>query len=141
MPYINIRVGTRLTDQQRAELAGRTTDAMNTIMGKKRVVTVVHIDESVAQNWSVNGRSLTPVDARPAYVDIKITEGTNNAAQKSEMIRTTAQMLKDVLGAVQEAAYVVIDDVAGDSWGYNGRTQADRARERSSGPGFVQTRE
>ena len=43
------------------------------------------------------------------------------------MIAETVKMLREVVGAVQEACYVVIDDIAADSWGYNGRTQAARS--------------
>lgn len=43
------------------------------------------------------------------------------------MIAKTKVMLQDVVGNVQEACYVVIDDIAGDSWGYNGETQEMRA--------------
>jgi phenylpyruvate tautomerase PptA (4-oxalocrotonate tautomerase family) len=36
-------------------------------------------------------------------------------------------MLKESVGVVQEACYVVIDDIPADSWGYDGKTQAQRA--------------
>jgi len=35
-------------------------------------------------------------------------------------------MLQDIVGTMQEACYVVIDDISADSWGYNGKTQAMR---------------
>ncbi|MEN8250447.1 MAG: tautomerase family protein, partial [Bacteroidota bacterium] len=65
------------------------------------------------------------------YVDIKVTEGTNTEEQKSDMIEKTVSMLKEVVGVVQEACYVVIDDIPAHSWGYNGKTQASRAAEVS----------
>jgi 4-oxalocrotonate tautomerase len=43
------------------------------------------------------------------------------------MISQTVKMLQDVVGTIQEACYVVIDDIPADSWGYGGKTQAARA--------------
>jgi len=127
MPYINIRLGTTLEDAQRKQLQEQTTSLMNTVMGKRREVTVVHIDESDPGQWSENACSLLADNPVGAYVDIKVTDGTNTPEEKSEMIFRTVEMLKDVVGAVQEACYVVIDDVPANSWGYNGKTQAARA--------------
>jgi phenylpyruvate tautomerase PptA (4-oxalocrotonate tautomerase family) len=43
------------------------------------------------------------------------------------MLSETIKMLKEVVGVVQEACYVVIDDMPANSWGYNGKTQAERS--------------
>lgn len=99
---------------------------MNTVLGKRREVTVIHIQESKYQQWSTNGIALSSDQPIGAYVDIKITDGTNTPEEKAEMVALTVKMLVDVVGTLQEACYVVIDDVAADSWGYNGLTQAAR---------------
>ena len=127
MPYINIRLGKNLDIEQRKQLFERTTSLMNTVMGKRREVTVVHIQESEAQQWSTNAIPLMVKDATGVYVDIKVTDGTNTSEEKAEMISQTVKMLQDVVGIIQEACYVVIDDIPADSWGYNGKTQAVRA--------------
>ena len=127
MPYINMRLGTTLENAQRKQLQEQTTSLMHTVMGKRREVTVVHIDESDPGQWSTNACSLLADNPVGAYVDIKVTDGTNTPEEKSEMISRTVEMLKDVVGAVQEACYVVIDDVPANSWGYNGETQAARS--------------
>ena len=130
MPYINIRVGTTLESTQRERLFEKTTSLMNTLMGKRREVTAVHIQESASHHWATNAISLSADDPVGAYVDIKVTDGTNTAEEKAAMIAETVKMLQEVVGTVQEACYVVIDDIAADSWGYNGRTQAARAASR-----------
>lgn len=127
MPYINIRLGTNLNDEQRIQLFEQTTSLMNTVMRKRREVTVVHIQESESQQWSTNSIPLTTKSPVGAYVDIKVTDGTNTVEEKAEMVSQTVNMLKDVVGTIQEACYVVIDDLPADSWGYNGKTQAARA--------------
>ena len=127
MPYINIRLSSSLDNEQRKQLHEQTTLLMNTIMGKRREVTVVHIEESEPQQWSTNARPLTTHEPTGAYVDIKVTDGTNTPEEKAEMISQTVKMLKDIVGTIQEACYVVIDDIPANSWGYNGKTQAARA--------------
>ncbi|MCG8427915.1 MAG: tautomerase family protein [Chromatiales bacterium] len=127
MPYINIRLSSSLDNEQRKQLHEQTTLLMNTIMGKRREVTVVHIEESEPQQWSTNAQPLTAHEPTGAYVDIKVTDGTNTPEEKAEMISQTVKMLKDIVGTIQEACYVVIDDIPANSWGYNGKTQAARA--------------
>ncbi len=127
MPYINIRLGTTLDSGQRDQLYQKTTFFMDAIMGKRREVTVVHIQENNPEQWAVNAVALNTKDPTGAYVDIKVTQGTNTADEKAEMLFQTVKMLQDVVGTIQEACYVVIDDVPANSWGYNGKTQAVRA--------------
>jgi len=127
MPYINIRLGRNLDNEQRKLLYKKTTSLMKTVMGKRPEVAVVHIQESQSQQWSVNSVPITAKDPIAAYVAIKITDGTNTPEEKAEMISKTVKMLQDVAGIIQEACYVVIDDISADSWGYNGKTQAFRA--------------
>jgi 4-oxalocrotonate tautomerase len=126
MPYINIRLGTSLNASQHKQLYTKTTSLMNSIMGKRPEVTVVHIQESEPHFWSTDASTLGSNDPIGAYVDIKITEGTNTPEEKAEMISETVKMLKESVGAVQEACYVVIDDIPANSWGYDGKTQAER---------------
>jgi len=100
---------------------------MNTVMGKRPEVTVVHIQESEPHLWAVNASALGTDDPVGAYVDIKVTEGTNTPEEKAEMLSETVKMLQEIAGVIQEACYVVIDDIPANSWGYNGKTQAQRA--------------
>lgn len=127
MPYINYRIGCSLEESQKEIIYSETTHFMNSIMRKKREVTVVHIEGSSPKQWSVNGKRLNDKKPIPVYVDIKVTEGTNTPEEKSEMLRKTMEMLKNCLGATQEACYIVIDDIPSHSWGYDGFTQEYRA--------------
>lgn len=127
MPYINIRISANLNTSQHNKLYAQTTSLMNTIMGKRPEVTVVHIQESEPHFWSVDSSTLDSNDPVGAYVNIKVTEGTNTPEEKAEMISETIKMLKQNVGVMQEACYVVIDDIPANSWGYDGKTQAERA--------------
>jgi len=127
MPYVHIRVGTHLEQSQCDALLREMTHLMASVMGKRQAVTAVQVDPSPRAQWSVGGEPLQVSSPVPAYVDIKITQGTNSAEQKATLIAATYRLLAEVIGDVQEASYVVIDEIAADGWGYAGRTQQARA--------------
>lgn len=126
MPYIDIRVGASLTGDQKSRLFETTTDLMNVVMRKKRAVTVVHINESANEFWSINGCGNSESCPVSAFVDIKVTQGSNTPEEKAEMIARTSALLKETVGELHEASYVVIHEIPADSWGYDGLTQQER---------------
>ena len=103
MPYINIRLGKDLDATQQQQLFSRTTSLMKNVMGKRAEVTVVHIQESEPHLWSTHATALTNEDPVGAYVDIKVTEGTNTSEEKAEMLSQTVKMLRETLGVIQQA--------------------------------------
>jgi 4-oxalocrotonate tautomerase len=132
MPYINIKLtGTALLPRQREGLLARITDLMGTVMKKRREVTVVSLEEADPTHWAVGGRALNAADHAAAYVEIKVTAGTNTPEEKAAMVAETVAALKSVVGEVQTATYIVIHDIAADSWGYDGVTQAARRKSMS----------
>ncbi len=46
--------------------------------------------------------------------------------EKTEIIKQIIELLKETIGTLQEASYVIIDEITASSWGYNGLTQAKR---------------
>ncbi len=129
MPFINITYsGSKLTEEQREGLFKETTRLMNEVMHKKEELTSVRIDNYEAGDWAIGSKRMSMSSSSAVYMDIKVTQGTNTAEEKSEMIRQSTLMLKEIIGPVAEASYVVIHEVAGDSWGYNGLTQLARAQ-------------
>ncbi len=129
MPFINItHSGSELSEEQRGKLFKETTRLMNEVMHKKEELTSVRIDNYEAGDWAIGSKRMSMSSSSAVYMDIKVTQGTNTAEEKSEMIRQSTLMLKEIIGPVAEASYVVIHEVAGDSWGYNGLTQLARAQ-------------
>lgn len=127
MPYINIKLtGNRLSSPQRQELLALITGLMDSVMNKQRDVTVVSLEQSSPDHWAIGGNVLGPDDHTAAYVDIKVTAGTNTPEQKARMIASTIAALKASIGDIQIATYVVIHDIAANCWGYDGQTQAAR---------------
>ena len=126
MPYINLRIGQPLQTEQRQQLAREITRLMHQLMGKRREVTTVHIEQGTPDSWSVDGELLQESSPSGAYVDIKITAGTNTEADKAAMLAQTHVLLEQVLGSVQQASYVVIDEIPASDWGYAGHSQQAR---------------
>lgn len=124
MPYIALQLHPIPTDEQAAALARGITDTMVTVLRKRREVTAVRIDGGCAALWSVAGE---PTPQPTAYLDVKITAGTNSAEEKAELLRRLHALLVDTLGSLAEASYLVIHELPAANWGYAGLSQAARA--------------
>ena len=75
--------------------------------------------------WTVGSKQVSVA----AYVDVKVTEGTNTADEKSCFIAEAMKLLRSVLGPdLNPIAYIVVHEVPGDAWGWDGLTQAYRAQ-------------
>jgi 4-oxalocrotonate tautomerase len=124
MPYITVKVsGTK--SQEKAEQIGElVTRHTAEILFKKKELTSVSVEFIDAAQWFIGGMRC---DAQPTfYLEIKITEGTNTKDQKAKYVGEVFRSMETVLGKLNPASYVVIHDVRGDSWGYEGLTQEYR---------------
>ncbi|MEJ2407710.1 MAG: phenylpyruvate tautomerase MIF-related protein [Candidatus Thiodiazotropha sp.] len=123
MPYIKLDIYPVPTQSQAESLARAMTRVMVDIMGKRGAVTAVHISSTPPLVWTVGD---TPCTRPTAYVEIKITAGSNSQDEKAALIQQVWQILLDTLGVLTEASYTVIHEVAAENWGYSGCTQRDR---------------
>jgi 4-oxalocrotonate tautomerase len=124
MPFISIKIaGPTLAPEQVSLLQDSTTNLMANVLGKKPELTSVLVEQVAVQGWSVGRRHVHVA----AHLDAKITAGTNTPDQKARFIAEANALLRSVLGdELPVASYVVIDEVAGDAWGYGGLTQEHR---------------
>lgn len=125
MPFVNVKIaGPTLAPEQVHQLQDQATRLMATVMRKKPELTAVLVEQVAVQGWSVGAHTVQAA----AQVDVKVTAGTNTREEKTRFVEQAMQLLRDVLGAdLNPVAYVVVHEVAADAWGYDGRTQADRA--------------
>ena len=128
MPYIDLQVQPAPSPEQAAALARGITDAMAEVAGKRREVTAVRISAAAATLWSIGGEACS---GTTAYLDAKITNGTNSAGEKADLLHRLHALLVDTLGELAEASYLVIHELPAESWGYAGVTQAARAAGRT----------
>ena len=130
MPFINISVaGAKLSATQKQQLFDETTRLMSEVLRKKTDLTSVRIDEYSTDDWAIGRRSITQSDNAAVHMDIKVTEGTDTENEKLEMIRQGMGMLKEIIGTTPEASYIIIHDLAANSWGYDGKTQLARSKQ------------
>jgi 4-oxalocrotonate tautomerase len=129
MPYIRITVaGVALRAAQRAQLQTAFTRDVQRLLGKRREVTAVTVVELPAGSWAIDGQGVQ----RAAHAEIAITAGSNTAPEKAAMVAAAHACLHEVLGPLPDATYVVIQEIAGDAWGYGGRTQQARRTARAA---------
>lgn len=126
MPFVNIKVaGPTLAPEQVQHLQRGATKLMAEVLRKKAELTAVLVEHVPAMSWTVGGK---PVSAA-AHLDVKVTEGTNTAEEKDQFVGDVMRLLRSVLGAdLNPVAYVVIHEVPGSAWGWDGLTQAHRAQ-------------
>jgi len=126
MPYVQVRFAAPdLLPATERVIAEQATNLMAEVMGKRAEVTVIEIVRCDPARWFAAGR---PVAGPAAYADIKITRGTNTEAQKAALLADFYTMLGRALGPLAAPNYVVIHEVAGTDWGYDGLPQAGRKR-------------
>ncbi len=126
MPYVQIRIAVpELHPDTEQLVAAQATTLMAETMGKRAELTVVEIVRCQPAHWFVGGQRIATA---AAYADIKITQGTNTAPQKTALLAAFHEMLGRALGEMAVPNYVVIHEIAATDWGYDGRPQAARRR-------------
>ena len=125
MPFLNVKVtGPRLSEPQARSLQERATELIVQVMRKKGSLTVVSIEQAPEGAWSVGG---APVPSA-AFLEVKVTAGTNTTAEKARFVEEANQMLRDVFGpGLDPVTYVVVHEVPAEDWGFGGLTQARRS--------------
>lgn len=126
MPFVNIKVaGPTLAPEQVHHLQQGATKLMAEVLRKKAELTAVLVEHVSATSWTVGSK---PVLAA-AHLDVKVTEGTNTDEEKGRFVTEAMKLLRSVLGTdLNPVAYVVIHEVPGGAWGWDGLTQAHRAQ-------------
>src|SRR5512143_3873558 len=101
MPYIDLLIYPGVTPSQSLALAEGITHAMTTIMGKRREVTAVRVAAADGSQWTIGGG---PCRNSTAYLEVRITEGTNSREQKAALLHHLHTLLVDHLGDLAEAS-------------------------------------
>ena len=121
MPYINVKLNVKESDEVREKIADIVLENTTTILNKKADVTSVLVEFMPQNTWSVGGKNCVTF-----YLDIKITKGTNTKEQKANYIKRCYEDFNELLEEINPASYIVIDEVEADSWGFEGLTQEHR---------------
>jgi 4-oxalocrotonate tautomerase len=132
MPLLTLTTWPALSDAgERLAIARELTDHTARLLGKQLPLTAVAVMPAPL-GWSLGGEPIDPAapsagPMRTFALEIRITAGTNTAAQKAAWIAAAWDTLRHALpGTPAEASYVSIVEIAATDWGYGGRTQASR---------------
>lgn len=82
MPYINVKLNVKESDEVREKIADIVLENTTIILNKKADVTSILIEFVPQNSWSVGGKNYVTF-----YLDIKITKGTNTKEQKANYIK------------------------------------------------------
>lgn len=123
MPYLHLTLSQHPGVERLAPVAQALTDLTVDLLGKRRELTALSLAVMPEGQWFVGG---TPLPGQSYQLDIKVTEGTNSADDKARFIAQVHTTLEALLGPMAAASYVVVHEVDGGAWGYQGRTQAAR---------------
>ena len=121
MPYINVKLNAKESDELRKRVVNIVMDNTTNILNKKADVTSVLVEFVPQNSWTVGGKNCGTF-----YLDIKITKGTNTKEQKSNYIKKCYNNFQELLGEITPASYIVINEIDGDYWGFEGLTQEYR---------------
>ena len=121
MPYINVKLNAKESDEVREKVVAIVLKNTTNILNKKAEVTSVLVEFVSQKSWSIGEKNSTTF-----YLDIKITKGTNTKEQKANYIKKCYEDFNKLLKDINPASYIVIDEVEADSWGFEGLTQEHR---------------
>lgn len=125
MPYVHLAIaGGPFSEEELDALHRRLLDLMVDILGKKRQLTSIVIEQRTRDAWRIGGAE----PAVKAHLEANVTEGTNSAENKAAFVEAAFTRLRSVLGdQLAEATYVIVREIPADAWGFGGRTQKARA--------------
>ncbi len=126
MPTLMLRTAPPQDAPRQRALADALTRITAETLGKRPEVTAVMIDGLPPAQWFIGAQ---PVQRPTAWLEIRITAGTNTEMQKAAFIEAAFAELQHQLapGASLEAAsYVIVHELPASDWGYGGRTQQAR---------------
>ncbi|WP_076637191.1 tautomerase family protein [Lactiplantibacillus plantarum] len=126
MPYLRVRIATLDNKVPASEIAQKLTSLTVSDLNKVTDVDAVDLQYVDPQTWFIGGKSLTELNETSFFIEIKITESTNSRDQKARYIKDVFNAMSKWFENISTASYVVLQDVAADSWGYGGKTQEYR---------------
>jgi 4-oxalocrotonate tautomerase len=129
MPIINFKITDGKTVKIKQKLINSIINNTTNILKKNANLIAITIQEINKENWIIAGKSLADLDQDSFYLDIKITDETNDKTQKANFIAQVFKDFSEILGNLNQESYIYIEDVRAASYGYGGKTQEYRYHE------------
>jgi 4-oxalocrotonate tautomerase len=122
MPFVHLKTTARVDADTVRELASDLTGLMVGILRKRAELTSVLIEAGVDGYWTVGSQSV----AFSAELEATVTAGTNTESEKENFIAQAMASIRRHIPKLAPIVYVVVREIAGTDWGYDGKTQAAR---------------
>jgi 4-oxalocrotonate tautomerase len=135
MPFMQLVVSGRPQPILAKALAQGVTELTASILGKNANLTGVAVSFLAPESWFVSGQSLEELGLSSFWLDLTVSSDTSTRREKERYIAAVFALLRERLGPLHEASYVLVHDVPADSWGFAGLSQADRKQRVQPAPG------
>ncbi|HJE86932.1 tautomerase family protein [Levilactobacillus brevis] len=126
MPYLRVRIASATQDVTSQQVATMLTKLAVEKLGKNASAAAVDVHFTKPEDWFIGGHALCEIGETSFFVEIKITEATNSRDDKAAFVKATFEEMVKLFPKVATTSYVVLQDVASESWGYGGKTQEYR---------------
>lgn len=124
MPFARLTLIPGPTSSFAHSLATNLTELIARDLGKQHELTSVLLEAPDTFHWGIG----TEVKETAAHLEVNITMGTSSDMQKSTFISNAMKLLRQALPDLAAATYIVIRELPASDWGYDGLTQAARAK-------------
>lgn len=111
MPFINSKISTKITEEQKTELKKKLGDAISIIPGKSESWLMLGFEDEYSLYF--RGDNSQPI----AFVEVSVF-GTENKQAFSNLTAKICEIFGQVLGIASDHIYVKYEAVA--NWGWNG---------------------
>ncbi|MDH4162544.1 MAG: tautomerase family protein [Nitrospirota bacterium] len=126
MPYLNIKISDQGSPEQTKQVADALASLTSSILRKKQELTSITVEYVDGSRWFVAGSPISSQGMKTFLLEINVTEGTNTKDEKAKYVKEVFSTMEALWGKLHPASYVIIRDIAADSWGYAGATQEFR---------------
>lgn len=130
MPFIEVRIATdQVSGDVVKEISAGITEIMSNTLNKKHELVAVTVSAVDPHQWVIANQAQDNSALATAFVLARITTGTNTEQQKAEALQQIHWLLSNTIGPLNEASYIVLNEISASDWGYDGRTQESRQTE------------
>jgi 4-oxalocrotonate tautomerase len=129
MPMITVQLAAEPDERLAREAADTVARLTAELLGKDRNVTAVAVDFVPPRFWFIAGRSAQELGKGAFFVDVRISDGTNDKDEKARYVAAVFAAFERLFAArgwVDRESYVHVDDARADAYGYGGLTQERR---------------
>ncbi len=127
MPMITVQFAPVQSKPDLAATVARAVNALSAeLLHKDPTITAVSVEERDPATWFIGNKPLTEHGLASFWLDIRVVDGTNTREEKAAFIAATFAKMRELIGPLHNEAYVHVNEVRGDAYGYGGLTQNER---------------